>query len=1132
MFTRQYTLLIQLVMVVMLYMGLVTIAIGGGRPMPPGNVGDNIAFGKTYTLSPAPNFYGCTDAGDATQLVDGQQYSGYPLWLLPSTIGWGGAAPTIIVDLEQVQSIQQISFYTAGGCADVRWPSAINMSVSNDGINYYSAGDLLSLSNTQHNNAPSYGVYSLHCYDASLQIHGRYVKFEVVRDGYYVFVDEIKIYRGPNSYLGQNIALAKPYTLSPAPNYSGCTDTGDAIQLTDGIYTSNIFWLQLSTVGWMTYSANWISIVIDLGAVQPIEGISFNTAAGAADVEWPMSLSILVSDDGVNYYNAGELVSLSSEHGLPPQYGYLARSYWTDRLATHGRYVKIMPSAPTPYLFVDEIEVYQGNSGMLNQPSRGMVVTDMTDYIKKNQIRAGIARRIVLDAQNVQAQTDAQSGLTQTVRDQIKSLLRTSLNGVLYLPDSNPATFTAILPLNDSHTRVFSALSKLWQAQGKTGLIAWNTSSPWDPFDITQSPQTGSNPEINVRMLQNEYRAAVFNLSNASDNDLSVGLNIQGLSGGTNPSYITVHEVAWTDTRSGLPITSALPVAASNANGFTISIPAGMTRQVWMTFHPTITNPGTYSGTIVVNGGVAGTVNIPVTLELSCLGFPAQPTLSLGGWDYTNSDSYCEMTLQNRDAFITHLREHFVDTTWGTAAAMPNPATFANFDAWASRWPGVRNYKIYLAVGATFNGYTKGTPEFNAAVATWINAYAAHWQGMGLNLNQFALHFLDEPSTEAHADTVVRWANAIHAVQPNLKIWNDPIFSDPSVSYVQSMFQSVDILCPDRPAFIAATEDFRNVYRQQVTAGKKLNFYSCWGSSSRLDPYSYYRLQAWTCMKENAIGMHYWAFGDAAGCWNEYILLRGHTFSPFFLNATTITAGKPMEAIREGIEDYEYLVMLKNRITELGGNAEAQALLDGAASTVLNATGASLLNWVNTKDRSIADQKRIDVLNMLEALGPQTGDNIAKGRIYTLSPAPNFSYCTDSGDMTQLTDGITTNFSCMWLLQSTVGWAFQSSAPTIIIDLGAIQPIKGVSYNTAGGVADVYWPTAINVSVSNDGVNYSFAGELTSISNSEHGDAPTYGAYQAHRYWTDQLATYGRYVKIEVVQSPYIFVDEIEVYRN
>ena len=80
----------------------------------------------------------------------------------------------------------------------------------------------------------------------------------------------------PPGNAGDNIALHKPYTLSPAPNYAACTDVGDATQLTDGTYTSGYFWTQMSTVGWISPTSN-PTIKIDLGQTYPIQGISFNT---------------------------------------------------------------------------------------------------------------------------------------------------------------------------------------------------------------------------------------------------------------------------------------------------------------------------------------------------------------------------------------------------------------------------------------------------------------------------------------------------------------------------------------------------------------------------------------------------------------------------------------------------------------------------------------------------------------------------------------------------------------------------------------------------------------------------------------------------------------------------------------
>ncbi|MHC4313591.1 MAG: hypothetical protein ACYSW3_14120 [Planctomycetota bacterium] len=82
-----------------------------------------------------------------------------------------------------------------------------------------------------------------------------------------------------------------------------------------------------------------------------------------------------------------------------------------------------------------------------------------------------------------------------------------------------------------------------------------------------------------------------------------------------------------------------------------------------------------------------------------------------------------------------------------------------------------------------------------------------------------------------------------------------------------------------------------------------------------------------------------------------------------------------MEAIREGIEDYEYLVMLKKQITELQKQGRTDAiinkakdLLANAADRVVNDQTPQKLNWHQPKDRSVADKVRIEILETMAQL--------------------------------------------------------------------------------------------------------------------------------------------------------------------
>src|SRR4030043_284035 len=115
-------------------------------------------------------------------------------------------------------------------------------------------------------------------------------------------------------------------------------------------------------------------------------------------------------------------------------------------------------------------------------------------------------------------------------------------------------------------------------------------------------------------------------------------------------------------------------------------------------------------------------------LRISPFPFPRQPTLHLGGWDYTDQDNQYEVTPDNRTAFISHLREHFVDTPWATGSVMPfgeydgqgnmtrEPST-ENFQKWLARWHDASNYYVFAAVGNRFGGFEMGTPPFRRAVS-------------------------------------------------------------------------------------------------------------------------------------------------------------------------------------------------------------------------------------------------------------------------------------------------------------------------------------------------------------------------------------------------------------------------------
>jgi hypothetical protein len=779
----------------------------------------------------------------------------------------------------------------------------------------------------------------------------------------------------------ENVSLGKPYTLEPSPNYAHCTDPGDATQLTDGQFTVDYFWTQKSTVGWSGVEP--VIITIDLGQAQSISGASFSTAAGVAGVEWPRAISVLVSDDGRSYFDAGDLVALSNSTKPPPPEGYAVHRFVTDQFKAHGRFVKFLVVPSGAYCFVDEIEVFKGEPSWMNLARSGEPITDAKAHFHATAALRSVQRRIRNDSRAVRGAIDLAQVPAEAKRS-IAALLELVERELAALSPELPRDFRCVLPLNPLHERVFAAQAALWRARHAEPITIW-TCSPWDPLPLIGSLPGDRRIEpvsLKITMMQNEYRATAFNLSSAGHDSSIAHLRFEGFPGKPKPEWLTVHEVAWTDTRDGKPVAAALPLAASDAEGFRIKLLPGLTRQVWLTVHSANLPPGVHHGKILISTEHRK-LKVPLMLEVYPIRFPELPTLHLGGWDYTDADSHNDITPQNRAAVIAHLREHFVDSPWATAAVLPfgqqdadgkfidTPNT-ASFDRWIERWQGARQYCVFAAVGGQLGESLMGTTAFEKKVAGWIRFWSEHARRRGLKPEQLALLLVDEP-TEAKQDAIIlAWAKAIRAADTGVRIWEDTCHSDPKAAD-QGMMQACHVLCPNRPTFLSAESAFRDYYVQAVQRGTELAFYSCSGPVRSLDPYSYYRLQAWSCWQYHAKGSYFWAFGDAGrgSSWNEYAA-GGTSYVPFFLDAASVTSGKHMEAIREGMEDFEYLCMLEQRIAALEKEGRkglaldrAKALLKEAPSRVCEAPGVKQMSWTEGKDRNLADSIRVQILEAL-----------------------------------------------------------------------------------------------------------------------------------------------------------------------
>ena len=556
------------------------------------------------------------------------------------------------------------------------------------------------------------------------------------------------------------------------------------------------------------------------------------------------------------------------------------------------------------------------------------------------------------------------------------------------LPDAVPPGFRTIMPFSDLQARVFALNAIALRARGYAALTVW-TQNRWDPLLPLQAPSAlPARPSLTVSLMRREVRSEAFCLTNATDAPLTIRLRVTGLPPSDDPRWVSVREVLFTDTYVHLPIAAALPEAQRAAGAYRITVPAGTTRQVWLTFHTARVPAGLHRGAVAIEGHGRMPIRIPLQVRVYPLDLPVDHGIALGGWDYTHQvPSARDAASVEQGAFIRFLRAYGVDTPWSggiplagcafdAEGNMTRPPDFSIWDRWVAKWPRARFYAHYVGFDQDFLGEPLGTPRFRRMVVAWIGRVVEHARSRGIRPGRLLLLLVDEPHTTDQERAAIAFAEAIRAAAPGVVIWNNPAHDDPAKAPPR-LYELSNVLCPLATRFVGSPPAYRDLFLRYQRAGHDLWFYSC-VNGKHLDPITYHRGQFWLAIRYGAKGSCYWSFGDEGGAGSSFRAYTspGHMFSPLFLDPQMgIIDGKHMQAIREGAQDFAYFAMLRRRVEELDRHGvrapaltRARRLLNAGPERVVREITVGRIGWDVPKDRSVMDAVRLNVLRTLAAL--------------------------------------------------------------------------------------------------------------------------------------------------------------------
>lgn len=381
------------------------------------------------------------------------------------------------------------------------------------------------------------------------------------------------------------------------------------------------------------------------------------------------------------------------------------------------------------------------------------------------------------------------------------------------------------------------------------------------------------------------------------------------------------------------------PYYGEKRNAFPFDVPAGESRAVWVdVFVPPETTPGAYTGSVTVVGTGIGTIMVPVQLNVRAFSLPSTASLKSAfgmGWDDACEAHHGSYEACGYDAGIEKYHVLYaraaLDNRISLETVVYHFGTYADFD------------KIY---GPLLDGTAPGrlagaklTTLRLAPPASKLAEWKAYFDSKGWGDIAFD-YTCDEPPAGCAWNTIKPQAQAVQAAGvPPL------VTTDYNDAAKHGLLDSVDILVPIVQYMHPKDgTDQRGTYAPFLAQSPKKQLWwyqSCMshgcgtGCSPTVDPWytgwpSYAidsaaiqnRAMEWLSYKYDIQGeLYFQTTHMLTTAWDNSCDFSGNGDGTLFYPGTPARIGGKtdipidsirMKLIREGMEDYEYLVLLQS----------------------------------------------------------------------------------------------------------------------------------------------------------------------------------------------------------------------------
>ena len=483
-------------------------------------------------------------------------------------------------------------------------------------------------------------------------------------------------------------------------------------------------------------------------------------------------------------------------------------------------------------------------------------------------------------------------------------------------------------------TDALQNLAKAAEEAAATGsTVRVCAANPWAPFGGLDELAEGrlGPADMTVEAFGGETESAALNVFNLSSEPRSFRVDVEGLKQGDTvvPSLkaIVLHETVGVPSEMREFSADALP-RLNPAN--LLEVPAWGARQLWINVNTRELPQGDWTGRVHLKSVDIAPVETSANLSVKVWNtrVPEKQALRNCGWGYVHTSllkDYPEEALADQ---VQHGTNVFVATfapeaKFDASGNLVGEIDFRDHDAYVKRH-APHGFILFCGYYSSLKGPAPIESDiYGKAYVQWLRAWVKHLAELGVGYDGFALYPVDEPGlSEGLVNLYLRAAKLAREADPKILLYTDPV-ARITADELRSMLPYVDIWCPNRGGLILQKI---NAEKLDIikNSGKTVWTYECEANVKHQSPLGYYRGQAWLAWHHGITGIGFWTYCTSPD--NPWFLPPQHDYMLVY-PGTGVVSSKRWEAVRDGVEDYSMLVLLKQVVEAKGSSAKPEDLV-------------------------------------------------------------------------------------------------------------------------------------------------------------------------------------------------------------